>query len=347
MVGRRLPRRTRVHARLQRARHPASDLRAAGDRDRFPGCRNSSRCSSSNGHAYVADDGSGDVFFAVPRGPTYGALTNQKPDDMAASGDAETRGKRDPRDFALWKGTKSGEPASASWESPWGAGRPGWHIECSAMSRRYLGAGVRHPRGWARPAVPAPRERARAVDGGGGCLRVVLGAQRARQRRGPEDVEVARQLDLRRRVPRAPRDRSSCATTSAAPTTARRSTTTRGRCARPRRRSPASRASSTARARAVEATPEVEQTGALPVPDAFATAMDDDLGGSAGARRRARRRSGGQRRPRRRRRRARRATAHRGRRDARRARARPAPRPSGHRRAAGHPRRRSARSSNT
>ena len=91
------------------------------------------------GNAYVADDGTGDVFFAVSSWPEYGALTNQKPDDMEASGDAATRGKRDPRDFALWKGSKPEEPASASWNSPWGPGRPGWHIECSAMSQRYLG----------------------------------------------------------------------------------------------------------------------------------------------------------------------------------------------------------------
>ena len=59
---------------------------------------------------------------------------------MEDSPDAPARGKRDPRDFALWKGTKRGEPESASWASPWGPGRPGWHIECSAMSKRYLGA---------------------------------------------------------------------------------------------------------------------------------------------------------------------------------------------------------------
>jgi cysteinyl-tRNA synthetase len=92
------------------------------------------------GHAYVADDGSGDVYFDVRTWPSYGELTRQKLDDMAESPDAATRGKRDPRDFALWKGTKPTEPESASWASPWGAGRPGWHIECSAMSRRYLGA---------------------------------------------------------------------------------------------------------------------------------------------------------------------------------------------------------------
>jgi len=91
------------------------------------------------GHAYVADDGSGDVYFDVKTWPSYGELTNQKLDDMADSPDAATRGKRDPRDFALWKGAKPTEPESASWASPWGAGRPGWHIECSAMSKRYLG----------------------------------------------------------------------------------------------------------------------------------------------------------------------------------------------------------------
>src|SRR5205085_7614896 len=63
----------------------------------------------------------------------------EKLDDMAGAADAATRGKRDPRDFALWKGTKPEEPATASWASPWGPGRPGWHIECSAMSKRYLG----------------------------------------------------------------------------------------------------------------------------------------------------------------------------------------------------------------
>src|SRR5690606_36643600 len=91
------------------------------------------------GHAYAAEDGSGDVYFDVQSWPTYGELTRQGLDDMAPATDADPRGKRDPRDFALWKGQKDGEPASASWPSPWGVGRPGWHIECSAMSSRYLG----------------------------------------------------------------------------------------------------------------------------------------------------------------------------------------------------------------
>lgn len=91
------------------------------------------------GHAYAASDDSGDVYFDTQSWPTYGELTRQKLDDMVAAADADPRSKRDPRDFALWKGSKPTEPESASWPSPWGSGRPGWHIECSAMSRRYLG----------------------------------------------------------------------------------------------------------------------------------------------------------------------------------------------------------------
>jgi cysteinyl-tRNA synthetase len=90
-------------------------------------------------HAYAAADDSGDVYFDTASWPAYGELTHQKPQDMVAAADADPRGKRDPRDFALWKGAKDGEPESASWPSVWGAGRPGWHIECSAMSARYLG----------------------------------------------------------------------------------------------------------------------------------------------------------------------------------------------------------------
>jgi cysteinyl-tRNA synthetase len=90
-----------------------------------------------NGHAYPAE---GDVYFDTASWPAYGELTNQKPADMVAASDADPRGKRAPQDFALWKGHKPDEPDSAAWESPWGNGRPGWHIECSAMSSRYLGA---------------------------------------------------------------------------------------------------------------------------------------------------------------------------------------------------------------
>ncbi len=92
------------------------------------------------GHAYPAPDGSGDVYFDTASWPAYGELTRQSRDNMEAAADADPRGKRDPRDFALWKGRKPDEPASAAWPSPWGDGRPGWHIECSAMATRYLGA---------------------------------------------------------------------------------------------------------------------------------------------------------------------------------------------------------------
>jgi len=91
------------------------------------------------GHAYAAEDGSGDVYFDVRSYGDYGALSNQRVDAMEPATDAPARGKRDPRDFALWKGAKADEPADAYWPSPWGPGRPGWHIECSAMCWRYLG----------------------------------------------------------------------------------------------------------------------------------------------------------------------------------------------------------------
>ncbi len=95
------------------------------------------------GHAYPAADGSGDVYFDVRSWPAYGELTHQRVADMAPAPDstaAEAAArKRDPRDFALWKGVKDGDPATASWPTPWGRGRPGWHLECSAMATRYLG----------------------------------------------------------------------------------------------------------------------------------------------------------------------------------------------------------------
>ncbi len=84
-------------------------------------------------HAYAAD---GDVYFDVRSWPTYGELSGQRIDEMLPAADSVSSAKRDPRDFALWKGAKPGEP---SWETPWGPGRPGWHLECSAMASRYLG----------------------------------------------------------------------------------------------------------------------------------------------------------------------------------------------------------------
>jgi cysteinyl-tRNA synthetase len=92
-----------------------------------------------DGHAYAAKDGSGDVYFDVRSYADYGALSGQRPDAMLAAEDGPERAKRDPRDFALWKGVNPSEPDNAYWPSPWGRGRPGWHIECSAMCFRYLG----------------------------------------------------------------------------------------------------------------------------------------------------------------------------------------------------------------
>src|SRR5660398_50849 len=98
----------------------------------------------ASGHAYVASEG--DVYFDVRSYPEYGSLTNQRLEDMVpapdgapADDDGDLVAKHDPRDFALWKSAKPGEPATASWPTPFGRGRPGWHLECSAMADRYLG----------------------------------------------------------------------------------------------------------------------------------------------------------------------------------------------------------------
>lgn len=91
------------------------------------------------GHAYVAEDGSGDVYFDVNSWDGYGELTGQKLEDLAAAGDGGADVKRDPRDFALWKGRPEGADGGATFPSPYGWGRPGWHIECSAMARKFLG----------------------------------------------------------------------------------------------------------------------------------------------------------------------------------------------------------------
>jgi cysteinyl-tRNA synthetase len=87
-----------------------------------------------NGSAYAP--GNGDVYLEVRKLKRYLTLSNQKLDDLQSAGDAEDTFKRDPRDFALWKAAKPGEP---SWPTPWGSGRPGWHLECSAMAAAYLG----------------------------------------------------------------------------------------------------------------------------------------------------------------------------------------------------------------
>ncbi|MEE6295578.1 cysteine--tRNA ligase [Georgenia wangjunii] len=88
------------------------------------------------GHAYVGE--TGNVYFDVRSFPAYGELTRQRLDNLT-TGEEEATDKRDPRDFALWKRPRPGEPVSAAWPTPFGPGRPGWHLECSAMAHRYLG----------------------------------------------------------------------------------------------------------------------------------------------------------------------------------------------------------------
>ncbi len=89
------------------------------------------------GHAYAA---AGDVYFDVSKDDDYGKLCNRNPDDMEEGRRIEVSDrKRNPGDFALWKGAKPGEPIEVIWDSPWGKGRPGWHIECSVMSQALLG----------------------------------------------------------------------------------------------------------------------------------------------------------------------------------------------------------------
>ena len=88
----------------------------------------------ANGSAYAP--GNGDVYLEVRKLKSYLTLSNQKLDDLQSADDAELTFKKDPRDFALWKAAKPGDP---SWPTPWGDGRPGWHLECSAMAHAYLG----------------------------------------------------------------------------------------------------------------------------------------------------------------------------------------------------------------
>ncbi len=124
---------------------PAVEPRATGH---IPEMISLIRRLVDDGHAYPArpagtetatgtDTATGDVYFDVGSYPDYGALSGQRLEQMRPAGDTDTAAaKHDPRDFALWKGAKPGEP---SWETPWGLGRPGWHLECSAMATKYLG----------------------------------------------------------------------------------------------------------------------------------------------------------------------------------------------------------------
>ena len=113
----------------------------------------------AKGHAYAAQ---GHVLFDVPSFNGYGALSRRPLDEMIAGARVEVAPyKRSPADFVLWKPSSDDQPG---WDSPWGRGRPGWHIECSAMIAESAGHDDRHSRRRAGPAIPAPRKRTGAID---------------------------------------------------------------------------------------------------------------------------------------------------------------------------------------
>ena len=153
----------------------------------------------TNGHAYAAE---GHVLFSVPSMGDYGRLSRHTRDELVAGARVDVAPyKKDPADFVLWKPSTPQQPG---WDSPWGRGRPGWHIECSAMSGEASGRDLRHPRRRPRPHLPAPRERDRAKPQ---RLRSrhhgdVLDAQRLPEHLGREDEQVARQFLHRARAAR-------------------------------------------------------------------------------------------------------------------------------------------------
>ena len=185
----------------------------------------------ARGHAYVVD---GDVYYAVDSFPAYGNLSGQTLDQLLDGVRIEVDArKRSPADFALWKSAKPSEP---SWHSPWGPGRPGWHIECSAMTVTHLGATF-DLHGGGKDLIFPHHENEIAQSQGAAWrwhVRALLAAQRLLELRRRQDVEVARQRV--RAVPRSPRQSAArrYASSACLTTTARRSTS---RCnSRPGRR---------------------------------------------------------------------------------------------------------------
>ena len=122
----------------------------------------------------LAYPAAGDMYFRVRGFSDYGCLSGQQPDEVQEQ--EPNAAKDDPRDFALWKGRKEDE--DAAWPSPWGDGRPGWHIECSAMAEKFLGHAFEIHGGGLDPRLPAPRERARTVARRRSRVREDLDAQR-------------------------------------------------------------------------------------------------------------------------------------------------------------------------
>ena len=190
-AGDREPRAVRPGDRVVLRRHRPPRARAArpraardGDDPRDRRVHRGARGASD--HAYVAN---GDVYFAVSSSPDYGRLSGARLEDMASQETSPL--KRDPRDFALWKSQKQRE--DAAWDSPWGPGRPGWHIECSAMAEKFLGHEFEIHGGGTDLRFPHHENELAQSAALGHPLRADLDAQRhARAGRG-EDVEVARE----------------------------------------------------------------------------------------------------------------------------------------------------------
>ena len=148
------------------------------------------------GHAYAAEDGSGDVYFDVRSWPAYGELTHQRHRRHGGGG-----GRRPARASATRAtsrcgraGRRSPSPTTAAWPSPWGRGRPGWHIECSAMALKYLGGGFDIHGGGVDLRFPHHENEQAQSRAAGFGVRVVLDAQRLDHHRRREDEQVARQL---------------------------------------------------------------------------------------------------------------------------------------------------------
>ncbi|MCW2678170.1 MAG: cysS [Modestobacter sp.] len=228
------------------------------------------------GHAYAGD---GDVYFDVRSFPGYGELTGQKLADLQPAADTETDDrKRDPRDFALWKGTKPGEPDTASWATPWGRGRPGWHLECSAMAEKYLGPEFDLHGGGLDLRFPHhENERAQSQAAGDGFARywlhngwVTMGGEKMSKSLGntalvDEVVQRVRPVELRYYLV-APHYRSTIEFTEGALAEA-------GAAYRRLEsfvRKAAERGGSAGRAGS--------PAGESPLPEAFTAALDDDLG---------------------------------------------------------------------
>ncbi|MEE3918768.1 hypothetical protein V2I01_10830 [Micromonospora sp. BRA006-A] len=199
------------------------------------------------GHAYPATDGSGDVYFDVASWPAYGSLSGQSPADMQPAGDAPTGASGTRVTSRSGRGAKPGEPADAYWPSPWGRGRPGWHIECSAMCWRYLGpefdihgGGLdltfpHHENEIAQSqAADLPFARYWVHHG----LLGIGGTKMGKSLGNTLDLDYVAALGCAR---------WSCATTTSPRTTGPASTTRRTRCARPQWRTGGSKASCSGR----------------------------------------------------------------------------------------------------